>query len=61
LHSHAVNHYKRVLQLAEKEEYETGQSNAGHAKEAAYNLSLIYILTGATPLAEMLYRRWLSL
>ncbi|KAJ3890163.1 hypothetical protein GG344DRAFT_89051 [Lentinula edodes] len=31
------------------------------AKEAAYNLSLIYVLTGATPLAESLYRRWLSL
>ena len=30
------------------------------AREAAYNLSLIYVMTGATPLAEALYRRWLS-
>lgn len=31
------------------------------AREAAYNLSLIYVTTGAIPGAERLYRRWLSL
>lgn len=31
------------------------------AREAAYNLSLIFVITGATPLAEALYRRWLSI
>lgn len=31
------------------------------AKEAAYNLSLIYVTTGAVPLADALYRRWLSI
>ncbi|KAJ3836438.1 hypothetical protein F5878DRAFT_259541 [Lentinula raphanica] len=55
LHSHAVNHYERVLQMADK------QGDNNFAKEAAYNLSLIYVLTGASPLAELLYRRWLSL
>jgi len=30
-------------------------------REAAYNLSLIYVLTNATPLADSLYRRWLSI
>lgn len=34
--------------------------DVGLAREAAYNLSLIYVTTGATPLAEALYRRWLS-
>ncbi|KIK67134.1 hypothetical protein GYMLUDRAFT_37174 [Collybiopsis luxurians FD-317 M1] len=63
LHSHAVNHYERVLKLSdtqEKENQNSLHSGASFAKEAAYNLSLIYVLTGATPLAEMLYRRWLS-
>jgi hypothetical protein len=31
------------------------------AKEAAYNLSLIFVMTGAVPLAEKLYRQWLSI
>ncbi|SJL08357.1 uncharacterized protein ARMOST_11720 [Armillaria ostoyae] len=30
-------------------------------KQAAYNLALIYAMTGATPLAASLYDRWLSL
>ena len=33
----------------------------GLAREAAYNLSLIYVTTGASTLAEDLYRRWLTL
>jgi len=83
LHSLAVSHYERVLQLAETQKQ--GKQSIVHislplpsasspptnslssvqigdfAKEAAYNLSLIYVLTGAIPLADMLYRRWLSL
>ena len=35
--------------------------DVGLAREAAYNLSLIFVTTGAAPLAEQLYRRWLSL
>jgi general transcription factor 3C polypeptide 3 (transcription factor C subunit 4) len=31
------------------------------AKEAAYNLSLIFVMNGASPLAEDLYRKWLSI
>ncbi|KAJ3881396.1 hypothetical protein F5051DRAFT_397138 [Lentinula edodes] len=66
LHSHAVNHYERVLQLSGNQEKGNQTQTAigdrkSLAKEAAYNLSLIYVLTGATPLAESLYRRWLSL
>ena len=37
------------------------QADEGLARETAYNLSLIYVTTGATPLAQDLYRRWLSL
>ncbi|KAJ2916357.1 hypothetical protein MD484_g4072, partial [Candolleomyces efflorescens] len=54
LYSYAVKHYEKVLQMAE----ETGDDLYG--KESAYNLSLIYVFTGATPLARALYRRWLS-
>lgn len=35
--------------------------DATFVREAAYNLSLIYVLTNATPLADILYRRWLSI
>ncbi|KAG1847190.1 hypothetical protein DFJ58DRAFT_891875 [Suillus subalutaceus] len=57
LHTHAVSHYERVLEIAEKR----GSEYASVAKEAAYNLSLIYVTTGAVPLADGLYRRWLSI
>ncbi|KAG6843906.1 hypothetical protein H0H87_011895, partial [Tephrocybe sp. NHM501043] len=50
LYSHAVTHYERVLALAEKASPEENT----FAKEAAYNLSLIFVLTGAPPLAEAL-------
>ncbi|EAU87482.2 hypothetical protein CC1G_02241 [Coprinopsis cinerea okayama7 len=55
LYSYAVKQYERVLELAERD------GDDLYAKEAAYNLSLIYVFTGATPLADKLYRRWLSL
>ncbi|KAF5345552.1 hypothetical protein D9758_012000 [Tetrapyrgos nigripes] len=57
LHSYAVKHYERVLQMAEKQQHVAENL----AREAAYNLSIIYVTTGAVPLAEQLYRRWLSL
>jgi general transcription factor 3C polypeptide 3 (transcription factor C subunit 4) len=60
LYSHAVRHYEHVLELAEKET-ESGDTDTDLTREAAYNLSLIYVTTGATPLAETLYRRWLSI
>ncbi|TFK50646.1 TPR-like protein [Heliocybe sulcata] len=59
LHSHAVRQYERVLQLAGDK---LGRDeDVGLAREAAYNLSLIYVTTGATPLAQELYRKWLSI
>ncbi|TFY64254.1 hypothetical protein EVJ58_g2743 [Rhodofomes roseus] len=60
LHSLAVRHYERVLASVEQKFAEDYQ-DCGLAREAAYNLSLIYVTTGATSLAEKLYRRWLSL
>jgi general transcription factor 3C polypeptide 3 (transcription factor C subunit 4) len=33
----------------------------GVAREAAYNLSLIFVTNGAAPLAQKLYERWLSI
>ncbi|RXW22111.1 hypothetical protein EST38_g3735 [Candolleomyces aberdarensis] len=57
LYSYAVKHYEKVLQMAE----ESGLKDDLYGKESAYNLSLIYVFTGATPLAKALYRRWLSL
>ncbi|CCM04149.1 uncharacterized protein FIBRA_06311 [Fibroporia radiculosa] len=59
LHSLAARHYERVLELAEKRAATDSQD--GLAREAAYNLSIIFVTTGAGPLAEKLYRRWLSL
>ncbi|KAF8883905.1 hypothetical protein CPB84DRAFT_1750548 [Gymnopilus junonius] len=55
LYTHAVKHYERVLDMAEK------AGDNYFAKEAAYNLSLIFVFTGAAPLADALYRRWLSI
>ncbi|KAI0049823.1 TPR-like protein [Auriscalpium vulgare] len=60
LHSLAVKHYERVLELTEAR-LKTSPDDFGLAREAAYNLSLIFVTTGATSLAEGLYRRWLSL
>ncbi|KAI0629317.1 TPR-like protein [Trametes polyzona] len=60
LHSLAVRHYERVLNAAEAR-MSVNDEDIGLAREAAYNLSLIYVSTGAAPLAQALYRRWLSL
>ncbi|GJF00510.1 TPR-like protein [Phanerochaete sordida] len=57
----AVKHYQNVLQQAERRVQANPEADCGLAREAAYNLSLIYVTTGATPLAQDLYRRWLSL
>ncbi|KAL1658912.1 hypothetical protein GGG16DRAFT_119694 [Schizophyllum commune] len=55
LFSQAVMHYERVLERAEAGE------KVVFVREAAYNLSLIYSVTGARPLAFTLYRKWLSI
>ncbi|KAL6299826.1 TPR-like protein [Sparassis latifolia] len=60
LHSLAVRHYERVLEIAE-ERLKINDQDFGLAREAAYNLSLIFVTTGATALAQNLYRRWLSI
>ncbi|KAH7911471.1 hypothetical protein BJ138DRAFT_1237800 [Hygrophoropsis aurantiaca] len=57
LHSHAVKHYERVLNIASNRV----NDDVLVVREAAYNLSLIYVTTGAIPLAEAIYRRWLSI
>ncbi|EPQ55553.1 TPR-like protein [Gloeophyllum trabeum ATCC 11539] len=59
LHSHAARHYEHVLALSEDKRVR--HEDIGIAREAAYNLSLIYATTGATPLAQALYQKWLSL
>ena len=74
LYSHAAKHYEQVLELAEKEMDADVRVNTffladvcslwlqnNFAREAAYNLSLIYVTTGAMPLAETLYQRWLTI
>ncbi|KAG7095406.1 hypothetical protein E1B28_006157 [Marasmius oreades] len=60
LHSLAAKHYQRVLDMAEKEPGNEDE-NVSVTREAAYNLALIYVTTGAAPLADELYRRWLSI
>ncbi|KAJ7359218.1 hypothetical protein DFH08DRAFT_686174 [Mycena albidolilacea] len=57
LYTHAVAHYERVLKIAETQD----SKYTTVAQEAAYNLSLIYSMTGAVPLAKALYKKWLSL
>ncbi|KAI6031287.1 hypothetical protein BKA83DRAFT_4198140 [Pisolithus microcarpus] len=56
LHSLAVTHYEKALELVESR----GDDDVSVAREAAYNLSLIYVTTGAVLLADALYRKWLS-
>jgi len=60
LGSFAANHYKRVLTLAD-EWQQANPDDPGFGPEAAYNLSLLYILSGATQPAKKLYQRWLSI
>ncbi|KAF9526180.1 hypothetical protein CPB83DRAFT_896331 [Crepidotus variabilis] len=55
LYSQAVKHYEKVLELAEQAKDDM------YAKETAYNLSMIFVFTGANLLADALYRRWLSI
>ncbi|KAJ6488044.1 hypothetical protein C8R45DRAFT_264401 [Mycena sanguinolenta] len=57
LHSQAVTHYERVLAMAQTQH----SKHDTVAQEAAYNLSLIYGMTGAAPLVKALHRRWLAL
>ncbi|KAJ7192484.1 hypothetical protein GGX14DRAFT_552972 [Mycena pura] len=54
LFSHAAHHYERAIDAADSTDPQC-------AREAAYNLSVIYIGTGARHLAVALYRRWLSI
>ncbi|KAJ8082877.1 transcription factor TFIIIC subunit tfc4 [Marasmius tenuissimus] len=60
LNSLAVKHYQSVLNMAEHEQTDR-DPNDMLTKEAAYNLALIYVTTGAAPLAQEIYRRWLSI
>ncbi|KAF8209519.1 hypothetical protein K438DRAFT_1904162 [Mycena galopus ATCC 62051] len=55
LYSHAARHYERALAAAEE-----NPKNTVCAAEAAYNLSMIYVATGARTLAVELHQRWLS-
>ncbi|KAJ7185699.1 hypothetical protein C8R46DRAFT_982456 [Mycena filopes] len=57
LYSHAARHYERALDVAAKS---TKPVDITCAAEAAYNLSMIYVATGARTLAVQVYRRWLS-
>ncbi|KAG8991648.1 transcription factor TFIIIC subunit tfc4 [Tulasnella sp. JGI-2019a] len=59
LFSLAVKHYERVLNEAHKQD-STSDQGSSPAKEAAYNLMLIYSTTGGTVRARQLARQWLS-
>ncbi|ELU36749.1 TPR_2 domain-containing protein [Rhizoctonia solani AG-1 IA] len=54
-------HYQAALESVEKRQKADPNAPLGIAKEAAYNLSLIYVISGSARLAQELYRRWLSL
>ncbi|KAJ6511189.1 TPR-like protein [Mycena sanguinolenta] len=56
LYSYAARHYECALTAAAENPKATSC-----AADAAYNLSMIYIATGARTLAIELHRRWLSL
>jgi general transcription factor 3C polypeptide 3 (transcription factor C subunit 4) len=53
-------YFLRTVKRGENVDIDSSQ-DVGLAREAAYNLSLIYVTTGASTLAEDLYRRWLTL
>ncbi|KAJ7876870.1 TPR-like protein [Mycena olivaceomarginata] len=57
LYSHAARHYERALAVAANVK---NPADVSCAAEAAFNLSIIYVATGARPLAVELHRRWLS-
>ncbi|KIJ35460.1 hypothetical protein M422DRAFT_262229 [Sphaerobolus stellatus SS14] len=53
-------HYEKALENTV--ECRKAEPNfVGLSREAAYNLSLIYMVTGANRLAQTLYRQWLSI
>jgi len=57
----AVKHYEEVLRIiTERLERSPPSQDYGCAREAAYNLSLIFVTTGAIGLAHSLYKKWLS-
>ncbi|EJD05267.1 TPR-like protein [Fomitiporia mediterranea MF3/22] len=58
--SHTVKHYERVLDIVEKRQF-SDSDFIGVSREAAYNLCLIYVTTGATSLAKAISQRWLSI
>ncbi|KAJ6568937.1 hypothetical protein B0H19DRAFT_1134257 [Mycena capillaripes] len=59
LYGHATRHYERALVAAAATEAPK-PAVTSCAAEAAYNLSMIYVVTGARQLAIGLHRRWLS-
>ncbi|KAJ7087686.1 hypothetical protein B0H15DRAFT_982935, partial [Mycena belliarum] len=72
LYSYAARHYERALEATTDnpavslwprfcETLKRFKQDAGCVQETAYNLGMIYLATGARPLAAALYRRWLSL
>ncbi|KAH7325447.1 hypothetical protein B0J17DRAFT_581386, partial [Rhizoctonia solani] len=61
LQAFAQKHYQTVLESVDKRQKANSSAPLGIAKETAYNLSLIYVVSGSAPLAQDLYRRWLSL
>lgn len=75
LYSQAAKHYESVFLLAEKElvkvysivllasflnYVQEVKCDSDCTQEAAYNLAMIYTITGATGLAESIYSNWLS-
>ncbi|KAF8597842.1 TPR-like protein [Ceratobasidium sp. AG-I] len=60
LQAFAEKHYKAVLESVDKRRKEDPDAPLGIAKETAYNLSLIYVVSGSPTLARDLYRNWLS-
>ncbi|CEL53983.1 Transcription factor tau subunit sfc4 OS=Schizosaccharomyces pombe (strain 972 / ATCC 24843) GN=sfc4 PE=1 SV=1 [Rhizoctonia solani AG-1 IB] len=61
LQAFAQKHYQAVLESVEKRQKVDPNAPLGIARETAYNLSLIYVVSGSARLAQDLYRRWLSL
>ncbi|KAJ7734190.1 hypothetical protein DFH07DRAFT_129989 [Mycena maculata] len=57
LYSHAARHYECALEAAASKQ----EGGIGCAREAAYNLCMVYAGTGARRLAAEICRRWLSL
>ncbi|KAF8327415.1 uncharacterized protein EI90DRAFT_3127081 [Cantharellus anzutake] len=61
LYSLSVNHYQRTLKIISKRlEQNPNLTDYGMAREAAYNLSLIFVTNGSPGLAKSLYKQWLS-